>query len=276
MEYSANFYLIFIVSLIFSGAIAGLIAGLLGIGGGLVLVPVLYYLFTQLGVSPEICMHVSVGTSLASIIFTSLSSTHAHYKQGSVDMTLIKRWAPWLIIGAVVAMIFFGALKSLGLTIFFAVMSFAIAMYMLFSSVKKKQDDTVGNLPRGPQSWISGLLVAGASSMMGIGGGSLTVPLLSYYHYPMRQAVGTSSAVGLLIAIPSAIGAALAGLGHPGLPPFSVGYVNFLAFIILIPLTSLFAPFGARLGDSINPTYLRYAFVLFLIFNAGTMSMKAV
>jgi uncharacterized membrane protein YfcA len=110
---------------------------------------------------------------------------------------------------------------------------------------------------------------------MGIGGGTLSVPLLTLYRYPMRRAVGTAAAIGLIIAIPGTIGAFIAGIGSPGRPPFSVGYVNVLAFLLLIPITGFMAPIGARIAHSINPRYLRIAFALFLIFNASNMLYTA-
>lgn len=275
MEYSTQFYLMFVAAIAVAGVFAGLIAGLLGVGGGLVLVPVLFYLFHQMGVDPSVALHVSIGTSLATIIATAISSSRAHYKKGGVDTELLKHWAPWLILGALIAMSVFSSIKSVALGIIFSVMTFSIAMYMLFGAARKNADNSVGNLPKGPIRWISGLLVAGLSSIMGIGGGSLTVPLLSYYQYPMRKAVGTAAAVGLVISLPGAIGALFAGLGQTGLPPFSVGYVNILAFAILIPITAFVAPYGARLAHSINPVYLRYAFAAFLLFNSINMLLTA-
>lgn len=275
MEYSTQFYVIFVTATAVAGVVAGLIAGLLGVGGGLVLVPVLFYLFHQMGVDPSVALHVAIGTSLATIIATAISSSRAHYKKGGVDTELLKHWAPWLIVGALIAMSLFSSIKSAELGIIFSVMTFSIAMYMLFGSSRKNAENSVGNFPQGPIRWISGLLVAGLSTIMGIGGGSLTVPLLSYFKYPMRKAVGTSAAVGLLISLPGAAGAVLAGLGQPNLPPFSFGYVNIVAFAILIPITAFVAPYGARLAHSANPRYLRYAFAAFLLFNACNMLYTA-
>lgn len=269
-----DFYLQFVLYLVVAGVLAGMLAGLLGIGGGLVLVPVLYYLFMHLGVDTAVCMHIAVGTSLATIIVTSISSAHAHYKKGNVDLPLVKNWGPSLVVGAVVTMSFFGAVKSEGLTAFFSAMTFLIAMYMLFSPSNSVAENAVGRFPKGILRWLTGVLVGCASSLMGIGGGSLAVPLLSYYQYPMHKAVGTSAVVGLLIAIPGTLGAALAGAGKVGLPPFSVGYVNVLAFFILIPLTAFSAPYGARIASSLNPKCLKYAFVLFLIVNSVVMFMQ--
>lgn len=275
MEYSTQFYVIFIAAIAVAGVVAGLIAGLLGVGGGLVLVPVLFYLFQQMGVDPSVALHVAIGTSLSTIIATALSSSRAHYKKGGVDTELLKHWGPWLVIGALIAMSLFSSIKSAALGIIFSVITFSIAMYMLFGSSRKNADDSVGDFPQGPVRWISGLAVAGLSTIMGIGGGSLTVPLLSYFKYPMRKAVGTSAAVGLLIALPGAVGAVLAGLGQPNLPPFSFGYVNVIAFAILIPITAFVAPYGARLAHSANPRHLRYAFSGFLLFNASNMLYTA-
>jgi len=269
MDYSLDFYLLFVGAIALAGVVAGIIAGLLGVGGGVVLVPVLVYLFTLMDIDPDVRMHVAIGTSLSTIIATAYSSARAHYKKGAVDLALMKSWAPWLILGSIIAMSAFSAIKSIALTFLFAGMTFLIAMYMVFGP--KAQADESGTFPTGPVRWISGVVIAGLASLMGIGGGSLTVPLLSYFKYPIRKAVGNAAAVGLLIALPGTIGAFLAGLGEPNLPPFSIGYVNLAAFAILVPVTAACAPLGARLAHSINPVYLRYAFAAFLLFNAANM-----
>ncbi|HJD43986.1 MAG TPA: sulfite exporter TauE/SafE family protein [Candidatus Paenalcaligenes intestinipullorum] len=269
MDFSLDFYLLFVGAIALAGVVAGIIAGLLGVGGGVVLVPVLVYLFTLMDIDPDVRMHVAIGTSLSTIIATAYSSARAHYKKGAVDLALMKSWAPWLILGSIIAMSAFSSIKSIALTFLFSGMTFLIAMYMVFGP--KAQADESGTFPTGPVRWISGVVIAGLASLMGIGGGSLTVPLLSYFKYPIRKAVGNAAAVGLLIALPGTIGAFLAGLGEPNLPPFSIGYVNLAAFAILVPVTAACAPLGARLAHSINPVYLRYAFAAFLLFNAANM-----
>lgn len=273
MEFTTETYIYFIGAMAIAGVFAGLIAGLLGVGGGIVLVPVMFYLFTALDFNADIRMHVAVGTSLSTIVATALSSSRAHYKKQAVDMALLKSWGPWLLIGTIIGMSLFSSIKSVQLTFVFSAITFLIAVYMLLGP--SGHADEQGELPKGPIRWFSGITVGGLSSIMGIGGGSLTVPLLSLYRYPIRRAVGTAAAVGLLISVPGTIGAFLAGLGEPNLPPFSIGYVNLVAFAILIPVTGFFAPIGARIAHSINPKYLKYAFAAFLFFNAINMLITA-
>lgn len=273
MEFSTETVLIFGGSLLLAGVIAGLIAGLLGVGGGIVLVPVMFYLFTIMGVNPEVRMHLAVGTSLSTIVATAWSSSRAHYRKGAVDTALLKSWGPWLFIGAIIGMSLFSSLKSLYLTFVFSGVTFLLALYMLFS--KNNNDQAEPRFPKGPLQWLYGLIVAGLSSIMGIGGGSLSVPLLTYYRYPIRRAVGTAAAIGLIIAVPGTVGAFASGIGQSGLPPLSFGFVNLFAFAILIPVTGYFAPIGAKIAHSINPKYLKYAFAAFLIFNAVNMFITA-
>jgi len=265
---------LFVLAMLFAGVIAGFVAGLLGVGGGIVLVPVLYYIMSAIDVAPEYRMHIAVGTSLTTIVITAYFSAKTHYQKGSIDMALLKSWGPWLFVGAVGAMFAFGSIDSSALSGIFGTVALLVAIYMFF---KKDRPDEAqfGNLPKGPFRWLSGLLVGSISSVMGIGGGTLSVPLLSIFKYPIRQAVGTAAAIGLIIAIPGAIGAFLSGLGKPDLPPFSLGFVNVIAFIILVPITGMVAPYGARAAHAINPLYLRYAFVAFLLFNAYNMLKNA-
>lgn len=269
MEMTMETTLFFAGAMLVAGVIAGIIAGLLGVGGGIVLVPAMFYLFTLMDVDSEVRMHLAVGTSLSTIIVTAWASSRAHYKKGAVDIELLKGWGPWLFLGAIVGMVFFSSIKSIALTWIFSVVTFLLAIYMLFSP--QYEEDSASSFPKGGLRGAYGIMVAGLSSIMGIGGGSLSVPLLTFYHYPIRRAVGTAAAVGLIIALPGTVGAFVSGMGNAQLPPFSLGYVNLLAFAILIPVTGYFAPIGSKIAHSINPKYLRYAFAAFLIFNAVNM-----
>lgn len=269
MEYSIETMALFALAVVAAGVVAGLIAGLLGVGGGIVLVPVLFYLFTALGVDEAIRMHMAVGTSLTTIVATAMSSTRAHYAKGSIDIALLRSWGPWLFIGAVGGMIVFGSIDSSSLSLVFGSVALLVAVYMVFA--KEPTEENADAFPKGPLRWIMGLIVGMVSSIMGIGGGTLSVPLLSIFRYPMRRAVGTAAAIGLLISVPGAVGAFLSGMGHDNLPPFSLGFVNVLAFVVLVPLTGFIAPYGARIAHSIKPRHLRYAFALFLLFNSVNM-----
>lgn len=272
MEHSVETLLLFGLAVLAAGIVAGLIAGLLGVGGGIVVVPVLFYLFTLMGVNPEVRMHMAVGTSLSTIIVTAISSTRAHYRKQSIDVALLKSWGPWLLAGSVVGMLAFRSLDTTWLTVIFASVAMIVAIYMMFAPEPKGDSDN--NFPKGPVRSALGLVVGAISSVMGIGGGTLCVPILSLFRYPIRRAVGTAAAIGLLISVPGTVGAFAAGLGVENRPPLSLGYVNLLAFCVLVPVTAFVAPYGARLAHSISPRALRYAFSAFLLFNATNMFLS--
>jgi len=273
VEYSMETIALFTGAMLAAGVVAGLIAGLLGVGGGIVLVPILFYIFIALGVEESIRMHLAVGTSLTTIVATAASSTRAHYRRGAIDLALLRSWGPWLFAGAIIGMVIFGKIRSSSLSIVFGVVALIVMVYMLVA--REPDAGSRDCFPRGPVRWLLGLIVGGVSSIMGIGGGTLSVPLLSIFRYPMRRAVATAAAIGLLISVPGAIGAFLNGRGHPDLPPFSFGYVNLMAFVILVPVTGLVAPWGARIAHTINPRLLRLAFAVFLLFNAINMLASA-
>lgn len=222
-----------------AGIFAGLLAGLLGVGGGIVIVPVLYNLFALMGVDSSVNMHLAVGTSLSTIIVTATTSTRAHLRRGAVDKALLRNWAPWIIVGVVIGAVFAGYASARILTLIFASVSLIVAGFMGWPSMRDRY--LASSLPSGLPRHLIGLIVGALSSLMGIGGGTLTVPILSLCRYPIRYAVGTAAAIGLIIAIPGTLGAIVAGLNETGLPPFSLGYVNLLGFVLLVPLTASLA-----------------------------------
>ncbi|MFG6560565.1 sulfite exporter TauE/SafE family protein [Sulfitobacter sp. 1A15299] len=251
-----------------AGVFGGILAGLLGVGGGIVIVPALYLALSTAGMDPAITMQVAVGTSLATIVFTSLSSGYGHFKRGAIDMDLLKLWAPSLLIGVVIGALLGGYVSGLILVGVFATVAAIVALDMIFR--KTKNDPT----PRGfakPIWAILGVVTGGLSAMMGIGGGTIGVPLLNFLGYDIRRAVGTSAAIGFIIGLPGAVVYALTGLGAEGLPPFSLGYVNLAAAAIIIPLTSSFAHVGVKLAHSIPRRALRFAFGIFLMITSLRM-----
>lgn len=267
-------YLYFAGAMAVAGVAAGLLAGLLGVGGGIVIVPVLFQAFAGLDVDPAIRMHLAVGTSLATIVFTASTSSRSHWRRGSVDVALLRSWGPWLFAGAVFGMALFGNVNSAALTLIFACAAMIVAGYMIWTA---NSSSTLGDsLPGTPGRQSLALGIGGLSAVMGIGGGTLSVPVLSLFSFPVRRAIGTAAAVGLIIAIPGTLGAVAAGIGDPRLPPFSIGYVNILGFALLVPLTASLAPIGARLAHTIPPKALRYAFGAFLLVSAGNMVWKTV
>ncbi len=255
-----------------TGALAGVLAGLLGVGGGIVIVPVLSVILAVLGVEPAILMHVAVGTSLLTIVPTSISSARSHARRGAVDWSLIKRWAATIVVGAILGGLAAGQLRSAQLSLVFAVIALAVALFML---LRREGQPLFQGLPRTPLDQPIPLTMGVISTLMGIGGGTLGVPLLSACAYPVRQAVATASVFGLLIAVPGSIGFVVSGWGHPDLPPFSLGYPNLLGLVCIAPLTIVFAPLGAKIAHTIRPGLLRVLFALFLIATAVKMLLAA-
>lgn len=261
MDVNLTDALLLVALLVATGAVAGVISGLLGVGGGIVIVPVLFFVFLGLGISESVRMHVAVGTSLATIIFTGYISARAHWRKGSVDTALLKSWGPWITFGVVTGTVVAGNVSGTVLTLVFAGVAALVAINMAF---KPAESARTRPLPGAPLKQVLAGVIGGFSAMMGIGGGTLSVPILSFFNYPIRQAVGTAAAIGLIIAVPGAIGYAYFGFGHPDLPPFSLGYVNLAGLLAIVPASMLTAPLGVRIAHAISPRALRYAFAVFL------------
>lgn len=267
-ELSLQSLLFFVAGLAATGAVAGVLAGLLGVGGGIVIVPVLSFMLEMMKFSPEVSMHVAVGTSLLTIIPTSIMSLMAHNKRGAMDKGLIRDWAPYVAFGAAIGGVAAHFISGASLKSVFGFVALAVAINMLLP--KKLVIGEV--LPRGVPFRLGVPGTIGfISSLMGIGGGSLTVPTLTAYSYPVHKAVGSASAFGLIISLPAVIGFAITGWGTPGLPPFSIGYVNLLAAALIIPLTMTTAKLGVKLAHSLQPDHLKKAFALFLMITSARM-----
>jgi len=254
------------------GVLAGLLAGLLGVGGGIVTVPVLFFVLDFLGIDAAISMHMAVGTSLGAIIPTAIMSARSHRAKGAVDETLFKLWSVPIFLGAAAGAALAGQVRGPVLNAVFATGALTVALYMLFTRDAVAEDATHAPGPT-TQRGLAGLIGA-VSAMMGIGGGTFSVPVLSAFGYPVRRAVGTSAALGLMIAIPGALGFMLSGWTQPGLPPLSMGYVNLIGVALLAPSAMICAPWGARLAHSIPPRALRLAFAIFLLATAAKMAMS--
>ncbi|MCC2113047.1 MAG: sulfite exporter TauE/SafE family protein [Hyphomicrobiales bacterium] len=249
------------LALVTSGLVAGVLAGIFGIGGGAVLVPVLYQFLTILGVDEAIRMHLSVGTSLGIIIPTSVRSFLAHKARGAVDMEILKGWVfavpTGVIIGSLVAAyVSAGALKGI-----FAAIAVVIGLRMLVGVDKMRLGS---DLPATPWRWLAGILMGVFSTLMGVGGGIMNNTYMTLYGRPIHQAVATSSGMGVLISIPGALGFIWAGWGAAGLPPFSFGYVNLLGVLLVIPVTIYAAPIGVRVAHALSKRKLEIAFGVFL------------
>ncbi|VAW82190.1 Uncharacterized UPF0721 integral membrane protein [hydrothermal vent metagenome] len=249
------------------GAIAGLVAGLLGVGGGLIIVPVLAAMFVRQGIADPVVMHLAIGTSLASIIFTSLSSVWAHHRRQAVRWRDVGRLAPGIVVGAWLGAAIADNLPSAGLRTFFGLFELYVAIQMTFKFKPSPHRD----LP-GPVGMFGvGSLIGGISSVVGIGGGSFTVPFLSWCNVSMREAVGTSSACGIPIAVAGAAGFVIAGWGETTLPANSLGYVYLPALTGIAAASVLFAPLGARLAHGLPADRLKQVFALLLYVLAAFM-----
>ncbi len=254
--------------LLLTGLVAGVLAGLLGVGGGIVIVPVLFHVFTALELDPAVKMHLAVGTSLATIVPTSIISARSHHRRGGVDPGLLEAWAVWVALGVVAGTALAAWVRGPVLSGVFAAVAMLVAANMAF---RGEASALAAALPgRAAQRGIA-FVIGGFSAMMGIGGGTLSVPILSAFSYPIRRAVGTAAAIGLIIAVPGALGFVVSGWGQPGLPPGSLGYVNLIGFALIVPTTMLSAPLGARLAHGMATLWLRRAFALFLFLTSVRM-----
>lgn len=258
-------------AMIAAGLFGGVIAGLLGVGGGIVLVPVLDTALGMVGVDPGVRMHLAVATSLATIIPTSLSSSRSHRAKGAVDEALIKRWGLAILIGSISGALLAAHVKGAVLSAVFATVAFVVALKMLlpldgFTLAKRE--------PQGLPGQVVPLAVGATSSMMGIGGGTLSVPILTLCSWPIHRAVGTASLFGLLISIPGTIGYVIGGVGDPRLPFGSVGYVSLIGFALIAPSTWIAAPWGAALAHRLSKRQLGMAFGGFLLIVSLRMAWR--
>lgn len=251
------------VALMLSGAATGLLAGVFGVGGGAVIVPVLYEVFRVIGVAEEVRMPLVVGTSLAVIIPTSIRSFNAHRAKGMVDTSIIRTWAAPVVLGvAGGSLIARYAPADLFKAVFVAV-AFVSAMRLLFASDRWKLGD---DMPGPFLMRVYGLIIGVLSALMGIGGGQLSSLFMTFYGRPIHQAVATSSGLGVLISIPGALGYIYAGWPKMDLlPPLSLGYVSLLGFLLFIPTSIWTAPIGARLAHRLSKRKLEVTFGLFLL-----------
>ena len=260
------------VALMAVGGLAGILAGLFGVGGGMVLVPAFYYAFTSLGYAHDKLMQICLATSLATIVVTSLRSLTSHSKRGGVDWQVLRGWAPGIAVGALISVVFATQLKSVTLQWIFGSLGMIIGLYMAFGRLDWRLAE---QMPRGLRCWILSPLVGFFSVLMGIGGGSLGVPIMTLHGMRIHQAIATSSGFGLLISVPSVVGFFFVSLGSENLPPFTIGAVNLVAFGIIIAMTLVTTPIGVALAHKLEAQRLKRYFAIFLVFVALNMLRKA-
>lgn len=243
------------------GALAGVLAGLFGIGGGLVIVPVLIFSFGLQGVSPEVAAHLAVGTSLATIIFTSVSSIRSHHARSGVRWDIFRPMVAGILVGAVLGAWTASLLSGAALELIIGVFVILVGLKMLLEVNPGPGRDVPGSGGLGG----AGAAIGWASAIFGIGGGTLTVPFLSWCNLRMQQAVGTSAACGLPIAVAGAAANVVTGWGQPSLPEYSVGYIYLPAMLGIVLTSILFARFGAALAHRLDARLLKRIFALLLI-----------
>lgn len=251
------------ISLVVAGALTGLLAGVFGVGGGAVIVPILYEVFRVIGVPEEVRMPLCVGTSLAVIIPTSIRSFNAHRAKGLVDMSVLKVWAVPAVLGVIAGSVIARYAPADLFKIVFVVVAVASALRLLFASDRWKLGT---EMPGKVLMNIYGAIIGVLSALMGIGGGQLSSLFMTFYGRPIHQAVATSSGLGVLVSIPGALGYIYAGWPKMDLlPPLSLGYVSFIGFLLFIPTSIWTAPIGARLAHRLSKRRLEVVFGLFLL-----------
>jgi uncharacterized membrane protein YfcA len=265
-------YLLLGAAMLITGGIGGILAGMLGIGGGIVIVPVLEAALTWFGVDEAIRMHVAVATSLSTIIPTSMSSARAHHRRQAVDIALVRRWAIFVLLGALAGTVIASHVHSRVLSAVFAVMALVMAVKMLLPLDGRA---IAREVPRGPLMAVIPASIGALSSMMGIGGGTLSVATMTLFNEPIHRAVGTAALFGLVISIPGTIGFMVAGFDDPRVPPGSIGYVNLIGFALIAPTTILTAPLGAAIAHGLSKRRLSILFGLFLVIVSLRMFYQA-
>ena len=254
-------YLFIVLSI--AASVAGFMAGLLGVGGGIIIVPALYYAFTILDFDIATRMHISVGTSLAIIIPTSIISAKTHMEHKAVDINLVKSFGIFIVIGVIGGTFLAVNLRTSDFILFFSIMAFIVGLFFIFLRDKflenpKKIKDSIKN--------ISGVGVGFISVLLGIGGGSLMVPFMRTFGYDIRKSIGTASAIGILIAISGTITMITGGeIINNVSTPFTLGYINLFGFIVFVPVTMLMARIGAKAVYKIDKKLLSKIFGTFLL-----------
>ncbi|MGX5714053.1 sulfite exporter TauE/SafE family protein [Sphingopyxis terrae subsp. ummariensis] len=258
--------------MLLTGAVGGVIAGMLGVGGGIVIVPVLDLVLAALGIDSSVRMHVVVATSLATIIPTAISSSRAHEAKGAVDHDQLRRWGVAIFLGAIAGVLLASRVSGDVLSAVFGIVALLVAVKMLLPLEGKHIAET---MPEGVAGQAIPFAIGGISSMMGIGGGTLSVPVMTLFNVPIHRAVGTAALFGLLISAPAAVAFVVTGWHVEGLPPGSLGYVNLIGLAVIGPATFVTAPWGARIAHALSKRQLSILFGLFLTVVAVRMLIRA-
>jgi len=263
-----------ILTMCVAGAIAGVTAGLFGIGGGFVIVPALLAVFPLFSSASDQLIYVAIGTSLASIVVSSARSVQAHHARGAVDFEVLKSWAVWLMLGVAVGLYIASITDGRNLFVVFAIGVLLYSVYFLFPDITARITPTL-TMPTGAARAGLASVLGGFSALLGIGGGTVTVMTMVICNRPVHQAVATAAGVGFIIGLPGAIGFLFMGLGAEGLPFGSLGYINVPALLAISALSVVTAPIGARWAHSLDEHRLKRLFGCYLLFVSSTMFYKA-
>jgi uncharacterized membrane protein YfcA len=267
------------LTLLAGGCLAGFSAGLFGIGGGAIMVPVLYYSFATLGYSDDVIMHMAVATSASVIVVTAIRSAHGHHQHKAVDWSLVwpknllKSWGLWIGVGALLAAaIVADRMSGAQLTLLFGIVMGLLALQFIFGRPEWK---LAKDVPGGLAPPVAGTGLGGLCALMGIGFGSIGVTLMILCGRKIHQAIGTAAAIGFFIGLPATLGYIYSGLDVAGRPPLSLGYVNVLGFAIMAAATMVFVPLGVKTAHGLSQKRMRVVFGIFLLLIAANMVRKA-
>ena len=261
--------LYFVIALFAAGVLGGYTGGLFGIGGGTVTVPILVTLFPFFGVQHSVVMHMAVGTSLALLTPNTYASVRKQWKMGNFDKPLFKSWMPFIIVGALIGVSVVKFLPTLYLKIIFAIYLY---LSFLLVALKRGPESEVEGKPHGISKVIAGFVIGAVSVFLGTGGGTFTTPYCRMHNYPMKKAIALSSATGLVIGVIGTIGVIIGGWGVPGRAPYSFGFVNILAFVLMAPILMFMAPHGVRMANKLSKRKLQWVYAVFLLVVAAYMT----
>ena len=261
-SFDLNQVLFFVLIMAITAIPVGFVAGLFGIGGGLITVPFLFYIFGAFGLDPSYIMHLAVGTSFAIIIPTSIVSVRTHYKYKAVDFDIVKSYGIYVVLGVILGTVFAANLKTKSLILFFSIIVYILGFYLIF--LKEKETKISMKIKLGYKVFF-GLIAGFLSAPMGIGGAIMNVPVLKYFGYSINKAIGSAAAIGFLIALFGAAGFFVSGSFLNANIPFSFGFLNIPAFLIFVPITTVMARIGAKTVHKMDRNKISKYFGIFLL-----------
>ena len=266
-ELFSNQFTYFVLLMIPTAAIAGFFAGFFGIGGGIITVPFLFYIFNNFGIDQNYLMHLAVGTSFSIIIPTAIVSVYTHYKHEAVDLNIVKGYGPFVICGVIIGTTTAATLQTKSLIIFFSIVLYFLSINFFFQREDSKKRINFNLIAKS----VSGLIVGFISSLTGIGGAILNVPILKLCGYSINRAIGSAAAIGFFISIFGALGFIISGSYLNVNLPLSLGFINIPAFLIFIPITTFMARIGAKLLHKIDRNKINKLFGIFLLIAASKL-----